>query len=221
MTDLVYMKDGKRTTSSVIVAEHFGKRHADVVKSIESIIARNNCLPEDIRKSSFISDQFTRAKYKDAAGRSRTMYRMNYDGFAMLVMGFNGEEAHRWKTKFIIAFNMLAENAKVRGVEKLLRRTMTDEIRDSGENERMHGFGYKQYTDLVYKTVTGKTAKQLRDDLGLKKTDSVKEHLDPAQVEAIGKLERMIGGMVAVGLTYQAVKEAIGMATVKELGGAA
>lgn len=93
--------------------------------------------------------------------------------------------------------------------ELLLRRTMTDEIRDSGENERMHGFAYSQYTDLVYRTVTGKSAKQIRQEMGLKKTDSVKERLAPAQIEAIGKLERMIGGMVAAGLTYQAIKESV------------
>ena len=209
MTDLVYMKTDEVMTDSLTVAEHFGKRHERVIGAIDRLLEEN---PE-----SGVSKMFSKSWYEVPDNRKHyPMYRMNRDGFTLLVMGFKGKKALEWKLKYIDAFNRAEQYIRQHGAEILLRRTMTDEIRDSGENERMHGFGYKQYTDLVYKTVTGKTAKQLRDDLGLKKTDSVKEHLDPAQVDAIGKLERMIGGMVAFGLTYQAVKEAIGMATVQE-----
>ena len=202
MTDLVYMKDGEGTTDSLKVAEHFGKKHQNVLRKIERIIDAGSL---DWAPNG--AECFRRSRYQDASGKWNTVYLMNRDGFMFLVMGFTGRKADEWRWKFIDAFNRMEQYIRQHDIELLLRRTMTDEIRDSGENERMHGFAYKQYTDLAYKIATGKTAKQMRDELGLKKTGSIKEHLDPAQVEAIGNAEYWIGAMLKMHLVYPAIKE--------------
>lgn len=206
MTDLVYVKKDEATTDSITVARHFGKNHRHVLRKIEQIVARSSA-PNG-------AQCFTQTQYVDASGKRNRMYTMNRDGFMFLVMGFTGKKADEWKWNFIEAFNQMEQYIREHAVEKALRRNMTDAIRDSGENERMHGFAYSQYTDLIYRKVTGRSAKQLRQELGLKKADSLKEHLTPAQVEVIGYLEDMIRDLVAMGMIYPAIKEMVGAVAV-------
>lgn len=64
-----------------MVAEKFGKRHADVIRSIDNMIVADAKL-----RSLFIS-----ATYDDEQGKPRVMYIMNRDGFTLLAMGFTGK----------------------------------------------------------------------------------------------------------------------------------
>lgn len=68
-------------TNSLLVAEKFGKRHADVIRSIDNMIVADAKL-----RSLFIS-----ATYDDEQGKPRVMYIMNRDGFTLLAMGFTGK----------------------------------------------------------------------------------------------------------------------------------
>ena len=45
---------------------------------------------------------------------------------------------------------------------QVARRTLTDLILESGENERMKGHAYSTYTSMIYKFVFGKTVSQMR-----------------------------------------------------------
>lgn len=97
-------KDGRVLVSSVDVAEHFEKRHKNVIQSIENL-----------RKSdkSFTGLNFQPSEYEDSSGRVLPSYLMTRDGFTLLVMGFTGYKAIEWKIKYIKAFNaMEAQIAK-------------------------------------------------------------------------------------------------------------
>lgn len=89
--------NGQVTTTSLHVAEHFGKLHKDVIRRIESI----DCSPE------FSERNFTPAEYIDSQGKSRPYYRMTRDGFTFLCMGFTGKRAAQWKEAYINAFNQM------------------------------------------------------------------------------------------------------------------
>lgn len=89
--------NGQVTTTSLHVAEHFGKLHKDVIRRIESI----DCSPE------FSERNFTPAEYIDSQNKNRPYYRMTRDGFTFLCMGFTGQQAARWKEAYINAFNQL------------------------------------------------------------------------------------------------------------------
>ena len=93
--NLVEIKNGKVFTNSLRVSEKFGKNHKDVLRAIRNIRASKK----------FTERNFAPSKYKDSTGRSLTMYDMTKDGFTFLVMGFNGEEADRFKEEYIEAFN--------------------------------------------------------------------------------------------------------------------
>ena len=59
------------------------------------------------------------------------MYLMNKDGFSLLVMGFTGKEALKWKIKYIEAFNDMEQYLKqlqVSNVDKKIIDCKYDEV---------------------------------------------------------------------------------------------
>lgn len=103
--DLVVV-DGQITTTSNQIAEHFGKRHADVMRAIK----RLECSAE------FTERNFALSEFLDATGRKLPCYRITRDGFVFLAMGFTGKEAAQWKEAYITAFNKM--EAELRAKEK-------------------------------------------------------------------------------------------------------
>lgn len=101
---------GHVTASSLQVAEHFGKRHGDVIRAI-----RNLDIPDEFSRRNFAS-----AKYLDEQGKPRDSYHITRDGFALLAMGFTGKEAMRWKLAYIAAFNAMEARLKSLYVEPLV-----------------------------------------------------------------------------------------------------
>jgi anti-repressor protein len=102
MTELVVMKDQQAVTTSVAVAETFGKQAGHVNRDIEA-------LEKDV---SNFGEMFVQGTVKDSYGRSRKMYYMNRDGFTLLAMGFTGKKAMKFKLQYIEAFNQLEAQAK-------------------------------------------------------------------------------------------------------------
>ena len=95
----VMLHNGRPATTSLEVAKIFGKRHDNVVRDIRSII--DNC-PEK-----FTALNFEASNYLDNTGRSLPMFIIFKDGFTLLVMGYTGPEAMRFKLAYIEAFTAL------------------------------------------------------------------------------------------------------------------
>ncbi len=98
--------DGKVMTSSRVVAEYFGKRHDNVLQSIQ----RLECSVE------FNALNFQVVKYTDGKGEARDMFRMTKDGFTFLVMGFTGKLAAEFKEAYINEFNRMQEQLANQGL---------------------------------------------------------------------------------------------------------
>ena len=92
--------DGQPYTTSRAVAERFGKRHDNVIRDIETLLA-------DLPDPAFSHLNFEAAKYLDAQKKPRTEYRLTHDAFALLAMGFTGRDALAWKVAFLQAFNAM------------------------------------------------------------------------------------------------------------------
>ena len=95
------MADGQPTATSLQVAEHFGKRHGDVIRAI-----RNLGCSDGYRERNFALT-INRVPGPKGALRDEPMYHITRDGFALLAMGFTGKEAMRWKEAYIAAFNAM------------------------------------------------------------------------------------------------------------------
>ncbi|APP11210.1 phage regulatory protein [Lactiplantibacillus plantarum subsp. plantarum] len=103
MNDLVIMKNKQAVTSSLQVAEVFGKNHRDVLKAITN-------LKKDVRN---FAQMFSETNIPDSYGRNRRAFYMNRDGFTLLAMGFTGDKALKFKLQYIEAFNSMEEQVKL------------------------------------------------------------------------------------------------------------
>lgn len=92
--------DGQVTTTSVQVAQHFNKRHRDVIRAINNL-ARE--LPSEWVRN-FAQGYYTMA---ETGEQQHKMYRLTRDGFTLLAMGFTGKEALQWKLAYLQAFNRM------------------------------------------------------------------------------------------------------------------
>ncbi|MGY4790593.1 Rha family transcriptional regulator [Pediococcus pentosaceus] len=101
MNELVIMKDQQAVTTSLQVAEVFGKNHRDVLRTIDDL--------KDVRN---FTQMFSDGIEPDSYGRDRRIYYMNRDGFTLLAMGFTGKKALGFKLKYIEAFNNMEEAIK-------------------------------------------------------------------------------------------------------------
>lgn len=104
----VKLVNGQATTTSLKIAEAFGKLHKTVLRAIQNL----ECSPE------FTERNFVPSEYTDSTGRKLPMYTITRDGFAFLASGFTGKEAAQWKEKYIAAFNALEKAALEKAAAK-------------------------------------------------------------------------------------------------------
>ncbi|WP_419783597.1 Rha family transcriptional regulator [Maridesulfovibrio sp.] len=97
ITPILSIEKGRPIVSSLSIAEHFGKRHKNILQSIEQL---------DIPKD-FTELNFQPSDYEDKTGRKLPAYNLTRDGFTILVMGFTGKAAMKWKIRYIEAFNAM------------------------------------------------------------------------------------------------------------------
>lgn len=95
MNELVTVENNEVVVSSRQIANSFGKRHADVLESINKLYSTENS----------VQLMYHQTTYKDSSGKLNKAYLINRDGFSLLVMGFTGKKALEWKLKYIHAFN--------------------------------------------------------------------------------------------------------------------
>jgi anti-repressor protein len=89
------MHNKQAMTTSLRVAEVFGKDHKNVIQSIENLAAEKSA-----------AKFFAEATYYNR-GKQYPMYYMNRDGFTLLAMGFTGKKALQFKIQYIQAFNSM------------------------------------------------------------------------------------------------------------------
>lgn len=89
---------------SDVVAHHFGKSHKNVLRDIAKL--RGNC-PESFYGLNFEPIEIDTLLPHSGGIRKDRAYLLTRDGFSLLVMGFTGAAAVRWKIRYIEAFNTL------------------------------------------------------------------------------------------------------------------
>ncbi|MFC5705408.1 Rha family transcriptional regulator [Aeromonas eucrenophila] len=102
--EIISLQQGQPVTTSLKVAELFGKRHDDVLKKI-----RNLECSSDFHLRNF-AEMSQEVEIGNGAKRSSRFYEMTKDGFIFVVMGFTGAKAAATKEAYINAFNWMAEH---------------------------------------------------------------------------------------------------------------
>lgn len=195
--------------SSRDIAETFEKRHADVLRDIENLSCSER----------FTERNFSLSSYKDSSGKSNKEYLLTRDGFTILAMGYTGEKAMKFKEAYIEQFNQMESMLQGKLIERekgiVIRQAFTRALKESGENDRMHGYAYSAYTDLVYKVVFGKNAKQLREEYGIGRRDDLRDLFSQEELTKVKSVEMIVSGLVDCGWGYSEVKELVSNQTKK------
>ena len=198
-------KEEVTVVTSLDIAETFGKEHRNVLADIRNI-------QSDISSAEF-SALFYESSYVGANGKKNPMYYMNRDGFTLLVMGYNGEKAMKFKLAYIRQFNAMEKAliGKLKEREKgiAVRQALTKAIQQSNENERMHGHAYSTYTDVIYKSLFGKSAKQLREEYGVSKKDNLRDYFSEEDLKKVQNAEMLVSSLIGYGWGYNEIKNFI------------
>lgn len=197
------MMIGKVETSivtSLDIAETFGKEHKRVLQDIREL----EC-SEDFRQHNFVQ-----SSYVNSQNKKQPMYYVTRDGFTLLAMGYTGEKAMKFKEGYIRQFNAMEKLliGKIKEREKgiAVRQAFTKAIQQSSENERMHGHAYSTYTDVIYKSIFGKNAKQLREEFGISKKENMRDYLSEEDLVKIQNAEMLVSALVGYGWGYNEIK---------------
>ncbi|EAJ5063002.1 phage antirepressor Ant [Campylobacter coli] len=179
--------------NSLQIAEVFEKDHSNVLKAIDK-------LPNDEFKSS----NFKYDSYFDKKSEQRRMINLTRDAFSLLVMGFTGEKAYKWKILFIKAFNEM---------EKRLRNI---EYEKHDKLAFRQSLGYKSQLKQQKEKYENKI-KALKYDLEHKKELSFKRKLSKEELLELRKiLARDYGILCIKEWEMSLVAEKIGKDTVFE-----
>ncbi|ENT7282397.1 Rha family transcriptional regulator [Campylobacter coli] len=187
------IKENKVFINSLDLAKVFNKNHKDVLETTK------NQPQNDFTESNFIL-----STYKDKKGELRPCYNLTRDGFSLLVMGFTGEKAYKWKIEFIKAFNEM---------EKRLRNI---EYEKHDKLAFRQSLGYKSQLKQQKEHYENKI-KALKYDLENKKELSFKRKLSKEELLELRKiLARDYGILCMKEWEMSLVAEKIGKDTVFE-----
>lgn len=100
MTDIVFRNDsGEAVTTSMIVAEVFGKAHRRVLQDIDSLDCSDN-----FRVHHFVQ-MFSIRELPNGGSTKDRYYSITKNGFTILAMGYTGKKAMEFKERYIAAFD--------------------------------------------------------------------------------------------------------------------
>lgn len=200
------MKLNKRevnVVTSLDVAETFEKEHKRVLQDIREL----KCSEE------FRQHNFVQSEYLNQQNHKQPMYYITRDGFTLLAMGYTGEKAMKFKEAYIRQFNAMEATLQGKLIERekgiAVRQSLTKAIQQSGENERMHNMAYSTYTDLVYRSLFGKTARQFREENRLKKKDNLRDLFSEEDLRKIQNAEMLVSSLMGYGWGYGEIKDFI------------
>lgn len=190
-------------TTSDIIADCAG-----VQRSTVSRLVRKH--QKDLEEFGFVGFEI-RANETVRGIREEKLWHFNEQQATLFITYLQNTEAVREFKKNLVRefFAMRKELEKRKEIHaegKPIRRSLTDALRDSGEEARMHGYAYGTYTDLFYKAVVGKNAKQLRSEQGAPDKATALDLLTSEEMSAYKKKEAAATVLLDAGLRYHEIK---------------
>ena len=142
MNELVQVLHGDVKTTSLQVAEFFGKEHKHVLRDIREL----DCSEE------FTRSNFGPTDFIDKNGDSQPSYELTRDGFAILAMGYTGKTAMAFKEAYIKAFNSMEKELAKASVTKALEGNVSERAKLGVSVRR--GLSQRQWDD-IYEVMKG------------------------------------------------------------------
>lgn len=182
--------NGQIKTTSLKIAEHFGKRHDTVLRAIKNL----DCSPEFTLRNFAECSRINEL----ANGKPEPYYEMTRDGFTFLAMGFTGKEAAKWKESYINAFNVMADELHQQSNIGQLPDPKTKKALPGGltleQQDTIKALVKSRAEELPKEKQAGATIKQwgaIKKKFGLTKNQTYKEISPDNFVSIISLLSRL------------------------------
>lgn len=87
------------------------------------------------------------------------------------------------------------------------RKRMTTAISKYLPESKNKKFAYPNYTNMIYKILFNKTAKEMREEKGLATNDALRDTFSIDQLKLVEESETIVTALVALGFSYTQIKE--------------
>lgn len=190
-------------TTADTVAQYAQVRH----KTVNEMIRKHEADLKEFGLLAFEMEAVERARGVKYA----KVYHLNEQQATLLITYLkNTEPVRRFKKALVREFFNVRQELARRDVQRAVKlpvhRSLTDAIRDNGENERMHGQAFSTYTNLIYKVVTGHSASEIRKAARAAKGADVVGLLTSEQLEEVTKREAQVATLLDCGMKYEEIK---------------
>ena len=188
------------TTSKVVAENGKVKHHA-----LQVMISKYQSDLEEFGKVSFEIRPLE-------SGQSEKLYKLNEQQATLLITYMkNTLPVRQFKKALVRQFYLMQKeliSRKVtRQIGKQAREALTNAILGLPDSPHKD-MKYKHYTDLVYKIVFGKNAKQLKEQFGLDKSSTIlRNRFASSELEQVEKLEGQISSLIALDYDYKSIKD--------------
>lgn len=204
MNELVFVEPNKLDsipfTTSDVISEKAGIKH----HAVQVLISKYE---KDLTEFGLVSFEM-RANDTVRGVREEKLYHLNEEQSTLLLTYLkNTESVRQFKKDLVHEFYRMRKELTKRQILrenlKPVRRELTDVIQDNPEHGK---WDFKLYTDLAYKTATGKNAAQIRKERGAPKNAKAIEYMSADEMAHITKLQNQISVLIEMGMDYQQVK---------------
>ena len=191
-------------TTADTVAQYAQVRH----KTINELIRKHE---KDLEEFGTLAFEMEACPHRTGASVQK-LYHLNEQQATLLITYLrNTAPVRQFKKALVRGFfearQELARREVQRALKAPVRRSLTDAIRDSGENERMHGHAYDAYTNLAYKAAIGRTAAQIRKSAGVDRRADVVPLMTAEELAEVTKREAQVATLLDCGMRYEAIRE--------------
>lgn len=87
------------------------------------------------------------------------------------------------------------------------RKRMTSAIAKYIPNTRHKQFAYPNYTNMIYKILFQKTAKELREERKCKTNDALRDTFSECELKQVEEVETIVTGLISMDFTYKQIEE--------------
>ena len=197
---------GEPFTTSEILAQGAGVQHA----AIQRLIRKHK---KDLSTFGQVGFQI-RAVEKERGVKYEKIYELNEQQATLLITYLkNTQPVREFKQKLVQQFYAMRDELIKRDIaheqKKPVRRSLTDTLRNSGEDERMHGKSWGTYTSMIYKTAIGKTVKELRQERANGAKINALELMTASEIQQVQAQENRVMVLLELGLQYDEIKRLI------------
>ncbi|MGO2082474.1 Rha family transcriptional regulator [Vagococcus sp.] len=205
MNEIVFVESAKLDeqpyTTSEVIAEYAGIEHHSVTRLIREY-------ENDLNIFGLIGFEIHKL---NGRGRPKKIYKLNEQQATLLITYLdNTEPVRKFKQQLVFQFfsmkQELMKRQMYRELEKPIRKSLTDAIKESSHTNR---WTYKLVTDLICKTITSYSTKQLKERRQVSKSVTGTDIYTSEEFEQYQILEQKTIFLLEMGMDYQQIKSVL------------